>query len=287
MTERPSGPAPLAVTLSNPKADRVKQVRALAGRSARSKAGRMLVEGPQSVREAVTHAADRVRDIYLTAAAAERYGEIAARAHAAGLHVHVGSPEVLEAMSPDAQGVLAVVETWGVSLDDVVARAPRLVVVLSNVRDPGNAGTAIRVADAAGADAVILADESVDPTSPKVVRASAGSIFHVPVVRSLPLEDALGALQETGLVVLAADGSGNVELGGAGADAAALAVPTAWVFGNEAWGLSADDLALADAVVRIPIYGAAESLNLATAVSVCLYASAAAHAVADRPEVDA
>jgi TrmH family RNA methyltransferase len=279
MTERPVGAAPLIVTLSNAKAERVKQVRALTGRSARSKAGRFIVEGPQAVREAVRHAAPQVRDVYLTEAAAERYGEIVADAVEAGLYVHLGTADVLDAMSPDAQGVVAVVDTSGVSLDDVVAKQPRLVAVLSNVRDPGNAGTAIRVADAAGADAVVLAGESVDPSNPKVVRASAGSIFHVPVVRGLPLEDALQSLQEAGLQVLAADGAGDAELGGPGADAAALGVPTAWVFGNEAWGLTADDLALMDRVVRIPIYGAAESLNLATAASVCLYASAAAHAV--------
>lgn len=276
MSERPVGPADLTVTLANAKAERVKRVAALAGRSARSRAGVLLVEGPQSVREAVRHAAPRVRDVYLSDEAAARHGDILSEALAAGLYVHLGTVEVLAAMSGDAQGVVAVVDSTGTSLDDVLAAGPRLVAVLSNVRDPGNAGTAIRVADAAGADAVVLAGDSVDPTNPKVVRASAGSLFHVPVARA-PLADAVTALQRAGLTVLAADGSGDDVLGEDGAaDSASLAGPTAWVFGNEAWGLTPEELSLADAVVRIPIYGSAESLNLGTAAAVCLYASAAA-----------
>jgi TrmH family RNA methyltransferase len=277
MTERPAGPD-LSPTFTNAKAERVKQIRALAGRSARSKTGRFLVEGPQAVREAVRFVPERVRDLYLTPDAATRYSEIVADAHAGDIYLHVGTPAVLEAMSPDAQGVVAVLDNAGVSLDDVLAAdtSPRLVVVLSNVRDPSNAGTAIRVADAAGADAVVLAGESVDPTNPKVVRASAGSLFHLPVVRSLPLDDALVALAVAGLQIVAADGSGSSELGDGDAGEVFLAKPTVWVFGNEAWGLRAEELALADSVVRIPIYGRAESLNLATAASVCLFASARA-----------
>lgn len=277
MPERPTGPD-LTPTFVNAKAERVKQVRALAGRSARSKTGRMLVEGPQAVREAVRFAPERIRDLYLTEDAATRYSEIVADAQSAELYLHIGTPGVLEAMSPDAQGVVAVLDNAGVSLDAVVGAdtPPRLVVVLSNVRDPGNAGTAIRVADAAGADAVILAGESVDPANPKVIRASAGSLFHVPVVRSLPLDDALAALADAGLQIVAADGSGAAELGDADAGDEFLAKPTAWVFGNEAWGLREEELAMADSVVRIPIYGQAESLNLATAASVCLFASARA-----------
>ncbi|WP_062294447.1 TrmH family RNA methyltransferase [Demequina phytophila] len=280
MTERPAGPADLTVTLSNPKAERVKRVAALAGRSARSRAGAILVEGPQAVREAVRFAAPRVRDVYLSPDASLRYPEIGAEALAAGLYVHLGTDAVLEAMSADAQGVVAVLDSTGTSLDDVVAAAPRLVAVLSNVRDPGNAGTVIRVADAAGADAVVLAGESVDPGNPKVIRSTAGSLFHLPVARA-PLTEAVEALRAAGLTVLAADGSGEDLLGdpaagaGAGGDES-LAGPTAWVFGNEAWGLRPEELELMDAVVRIPIYGHAESLNLGTAAAVCLYASAAA-----------
>lgn len=273
MSDRPAGRDPDA-TLANPRAERVARIAALAGRSARSKAGLFLVEGPQGVREAVRFAPERVRDVYLTPDAAHRYPEIVADARAAELYVHLGTDEVLRAMSPDCQGVLAVVSTGGVSLDAALEHtAPVLVAVLSNVRDPGNAGAVIRVADAAGADLVVLTGDSVDLTNPKVVRATAGSLFHLPVVRGGSLEDAVGALRAVGLAIVAADGSGDAVLDPADT---ALGEPTAWVFGNEAWGLTEDELALPDAVVRIPIYGKAESLNLATASAVCLYASAAA-----------
>ncbi len=276
--------------LTNPRAERVKAVRALAGRSARRRAGRFVVEGPQAVREAVRFASTRVRELYATQAAAERYAEIVADARSAGLGVHLGSDDVLEAMSPDAQGLLAVLDAAAPDLADVLAARPRLVAVLANVRDPGNAGTVIRAADAAGADAVLLAGESVDPHNPKVVRSTAGSLFHLPVVAGVPVAQAVAALHGAGLAVLAADGTGEHDLddlldhaaartvgdGGAPPDRPDLAAPTAWLFGNEAWGLRADDRALADAVVRVPIRGHAESLNLATAATVCLYASARA-----------
>ena len=279
MTERPAGRDSDA-QLDNPRAERVKRIAALAGRSARSKAGLFVVEGPQGVREAVRFAAARVRDVYLTADAVDRYPEILAGAYEAGLYVHFGTFAVLDAMSPDCQGVLAVVETGGVSLDEALGASraggsPVLVAVLADVRDPGNAGTVIRAADAAGADVVVLAGESVDLTNPKVVRSTAGSLFHVPVVRGGSLFDTLESLRAAGLQIIAADGSGAAALGDAGVDEL-LAGPTAWLFGNEAHGLDSAQLALADSIVRIPIYGAAESLNLATAAAVCLYASARA-----------
>lgn len=284
-------PDPLDPTLTNPRSDRVRAVRALSGRPARSRHGQLLVEGPQGVREAVRHAADRVRDVYVTRAAAERYVEIVDDARAARLHVHVATTEVLAAMSADAQGVLAVVRAESGSaaqqLEGVVSALPHerpaLVAVLAAVRDPGNAGTVVRAADATGADAVVLAGDSVDVHNPKVVRSTAGSLFHLPVVTGSGLPAAVDALRGAGLQVLAADGAGDHDLDDlldvagtvtAGPD---LARPTAWVFGNEAWGLPAEHRSLADAVVRVPIRGRAESLNLATAATVCLYASSRAH----------
>jgi len=273
------------VTLANPRADRVKQVRALSGRPARSRHGQFLVEGPQGVREAVRHAPGQVRDVYLTETAARRYGEIVEAASDAGRRLHVGTPEVLVAMSPDAQGVLAVVRTAPVSLDEALTAArgdrPLLVAVLATVRDPGNAGTVIRAADAAGADLVVLAGDSVDVHNPKTVRSTAGSLFHLPVVVDVTLGEAVAGVHAAGCAVLAADGAGQHDLdelldvaGTSPQDGVPdLAADTAWIFGNEAWGLPEEDRALADAVVRVPIRGRAESLNLATAATVCLYAS--------------
>jgi RNA methyltransferase, TrmH family len=266
--------------LTNVGAERVKAVRALAQAAVRARTGRFLVEGPQAVREAVTGAA-RVRDVYLTSAAADRYPEIAG---AAGARLRLASPEVLDAMSPDAQGVVAVADRLEAALPDVLAGRPRLLALLAHVRDPGNAGTVIRAADAAGADAVLLSAASVDVHNPKLVRSTAGSLFHVPVVTGLELPDAVAALRASGLLVLAADGSGEHDLddlldvaGSAPAGLPDLARPTVWLFGNEAWGLRDEDRALADAAVRVPLRGRAESLNLATAATVCLYASGRAH----------
>lgn len=280
--------------LTNPRAERVKAVRALAGRSARLRHGRFLAEGPQAAREAVLDQDRLVRDLYVTHSAADRYADLVAAAERAGVRVQRATTEVLEAMSPDAQGVLAVADIRPAALAGVLARPARLVAVLAHVRDPGNAGAVIRAADAAGADAVVLTEGSVDVHNPKVVRSTAGSLFHLPVVTGMSLPVVVAELRAAGLAVLAADGSGEHDLddlldvagrpgpsGGSDGSSDAghvpdLARPTAWVFGNEAWGLDEGDRALADAVVRVPIRGRAESLNLATAATVCLYASSRA-----------
>ncbi|PKW28289.1 TrmH family RNA methyltransferase [Phycicoccus duodecadis] len=258
--------------LTNPRADRVRAVSALRKRSVRQRTGRFGVEGPQGVREVVRYAADRVRDVYVTPEAAVRYdADIVVPARAAGLWVHEVSPEVLAAMA-DAeapQGVLAVVDVAEPTLDDVLAAAPRLLVLLTNVRDPGNAGTVIRGADAAGADAVLVSESSVDVLSPKVVRSTAGSLFHLPVVTGLDTDATLAALSAAGVRTYAADGAGATLLPDAD-----LAVAHCWVMGNEAWGLPAETRERCDDVVRVPIHGRAESLNLAMAATICLYASA-------------
>jgi RNA methyltransferase, TrmH family len=259
--------------MSNPKADRVKAVRALSRRSVRERTGRFLAEGPQSVREAVRHAPDRVVDIYVTADAAARYADIVEPALAAGLHVHPVTDEVLAAMvdTQAPQGLAAVCHMAPAGLEEVLDASPRLLVLLSHVRDPGNAGTVIRGADVAGADAVLVTDASVDIWSPKTVRSTAGSLFHLPVVTGLKVDATLAALRSAGVRLLAADGAGTTLLPDVD-----LVAPHAWVMGNEAWGLPAELRHQCDDVVRVPIYGQAESLNLAMAATVCLYASATA-----------
>ncbi|CAM3130037.1 RNA methyltransferase [Actinomyces slackii] len=270
------GPAAGREILTNTASTRVARVAGLARRSARSKHRRFLVEGPQGVREAVRFSQERVLDVYLTEVALERHSEIWQEAQDAGLYAHVVSGPVMEAMSRDAQGVLAVVAMDEATGSEALARAlegARLVAVLAEAQDPGNAGTMIRAADAAGADAVILARGSVEATSPKVVRASAGSLFHLPVVTGVALDDAVDAVRAAGLTVLAADARGDFDLFEAGD---LLAAPSAWLLGNEAHGLPPEALGLADAVVSIPVYGKAESLNVAAAAALCLYTSARA-----------
>jgi len=196
---------------------------------------------------------------------------------AAGVPVYEVSGEVMSelAQTVTPQGLLAVCPFVDVALAELISAAPRLVVVLASVRDPGNAGTVLRTADAAGAGGVIFAEASVDPYNSKCVRSSAGSLFHLPVVLGVPVAGAVAALRDAGLGVLAADGSAALGLDDLDDDGR-LAGPTAWLFGNEAWGLPGDLVALADDAVAVPIYGRAESLNLAAAAAVCLYASARA-----------
>ncbi|SHI69489.1 RNA methyltransferase, TrmH family [Actinomyces denticolens] len=268
--------------LDNPTSQRVARVAGLARRQARSKHGRFLVEGPQGVREAVRWAPERILDLYMTESAASRHPGIWAEARAAGLYRHLTTAEVMAAMSTDAQGVLAVAAMGESSGADALARAlegARLVAVLTGAQDPGNAGTIIRAADAAGADAVILLRGSVEATSPKVVRSTAGSLFHLPVITGVGLEEAIGALRAVGLTILAADSRGDTDIFEAEGSAAAgglLSAPSAWLLGNEAHGLAPEALSRADTVISIPILGRAESLNVATAAALCLYASARA-----------
>ena len=263
--------------IDNSRSERVRSIRALGQRSVRARQGLFLAEGPQTVREAVRWRSDLVRDLYVTAEAARRYADIVTTASEAGLRVTSVRTEVLDAMA-DAQtpqGLLAVCRLPTVGLEEVLSARPRVVAVLAHVRDPGNAGTVIRAADAAGADAVVVSEGSVDAYAPKVVRSTAGSLFHLPIVTGEPVADAVDRLRAAGLRILAADGGGRVTL-----DEVDLSSPHAWVFGNEAWGLRPEDLGSADEVVRVPIYGRAESLNLALAATVCRYASGAAVAAA-------
>jgi TrmH family RNA methyltransferase len=190
-----------------------------------------------------------------------------------GVRVTVVEERALELLSDSVSpaGVVALCRYVDVPLADVV-RSARLVAICADVRDPGNAGTVIRCADAAGADGVVLAGSSVDAYNAKTVRASVGSLFHLPVAVEPSAEAAVRAAREAGLTVLAADGAGEV-----GLYDAALAGPTAWLFGNEARGLPEQLAALADHRVAIPIHGRAESLNLSTAAALCLYESARAH----------
>ena len=255
---------------------RLKAARRLNKRAFRQRERAFLAEGPQAVAEAF-HCGAQVTDLFVTVPARTRHGDLVAAIAAAGIPVHVVSGEVMDelAQTVTPQGLLAVCGFVDVPLAEVALAAPALVALLANVRDPGNAGTVLRTADAAGAHAVVFADASVDPYNGKCVRASAGSLFHLPVVAGTRLEEAVVTLREAGLRIVAADGRAGRSLDDPGVRAR-LAGPTAWMFGNEAWGLPPELVALADEPVAVPIYGRAESLNLAAAAAVCLYASARA-----------
>ena len=258
--------------LDDPRSRTVRGVAQLAKKDARSETGLFLLEGVQGLKEALAHPS-LIVELYATEEAVDRHEELFRALHEVGVEYESVTAEVLWAMTDTEtpQGVVAVCKQLDVSLESVLATRPRLIAFLSNIRDPGNAGTVLRAADAAGADAVIFSAGSVDVYNTKVVRSTTGSLFHLPVVIGVSIPDAIAAFKAAGLAVLGADGSG-VPLPSLGDTV--LSGQTAWVFGNEAWGMEADTLALVDQTVAVPLYGQAESLNLATAASVCLYASA-------------
>ncbi|MGW6460059.1 TrmH family RNA methyltransferase [Streptomyces sp. NPDC055078] len=270
-----------APELISSRSSRVAAARRLAKRNFRGKERLFLAEGPQAVREAAGHrtgdGGPTLVELFSTLEAAERYPDIVGAARDAGARFHLADDAVIADISTTVtpQGLVGVCRFLDRPFADIAGAGPRLVAVLAHVRDPGNAGTVLRCADAAGADAVVLTDASVDLYNPKAVRASVGSHFHLPVAVGVPVEQAVQGLRDAGVRVLAADGAGEHDLD-AELDAGTMGGPTAWIFGNEAWGLPEETRALADAVVRVPIHGKAESLNLATAAAVCLYASARA-----------
>lgn len=246
---------------------RVKEARKLSRRSVRTERRLFLADGPKAVEGALA-VAGCVVEVFATPAALEQHAALLA-----AVDVTLVDARALASLSDSVSpaGVVAVCRPVDAPLAHVVAAAPRLLAICADVRDPGNAGTVIRTADAAGADGVVLAGRSVDAYNAKTVRATVGSLFHLPLAVEPDPAVAVRSAQQRGLTVLAADGAGEVDLFDAD-----LTGTTAWLFGNEAWGLPDELAALADHRVSIPILGRAESLNLSTAAAVCLYASARA-----------
>ena len=263
---------------------RVKEARKLSRRSERSERRLFLADGPKAVEGALT-VPGCVVEVFATVAASEQYADLRAAAPVWTLVEDRALDSLSDSVHP--QGVVAVCRHVDRPVDHVLrslveerasaslSKPIGLAVICADVRDPGNAGTVIRCADAAGAGAVVLAGQSVDAYNAKTVRATVGSLFHVPIALAPDPAAAVRAAQAAGLVVLAADGKGEVDLDDA-ADSGLLRQPTAWLFGNEAWGLPDELAGLADHRVAIPIHGRAESLNLSTAAAICLYASARA-----------
>jgi TrmH family RNA methyltransferase len=263
--------------LLGPRSGRVAAARKLLRRSARRELGLVLLEGPSAVSAAVE--AGVVRELFATPAAAARHESLVAQA---GARVRLISDEAAAGLSETVtpQGLIAVVPLPQVSLSDALeapSRIPgcRVVAVLVEARDPGNAGTVIRTADASGADLVVLAGESVDPWSGKCVRASAGSVLHLPIVDGVSVDEVMVALSAAGCRILATEGRVGEDLYSPSTQSV-LTGDHAWLFGNEAHGLAPSRVDSADIAVGVPVYGRAESLNLAAAAAVCLYESARA-----------
>ncbi len=239
--------------------------------SARKKANAFIVEGDNSVDAAVSTGA--ATDVFVTERAAEKFADIVTAAGYMDVYVHPITDRAAKSLS-DTQtttGIFALCTPVLWTPGKILNGKPQLVSVPVETSEPGNAGTLIRTSDAMGADGVIFAGETVDPLGSKVARASAGSLFHIPTARDTNIKDVLGKLRSSNLQILATVPQGDATL-----DEVDLSKPTAWLFGNEAHGLSKELLNAADIRVSIPLRGRAESLNLATAASICLYESAKA-----------
>jgi RNA methyltransferase, TrmH family len=257
-----------ARTPLSPSNARVKEARKLSRRSVRTERRLFLADGPKAVEGALDRGC--VVEVFATPAASSHHAALVAAAPRA----HEVDKRALASLSDSVTpaGIVAVCSFLDVTLDQLlVTPGVGLLAICAEVRDPGNAGTLIRTADALGADGVVLAGDSVDAYNPKTVRASVGSLFHLPLACEPDPAHAVRRAHDAGLTVLAADGGGELTL-----DAARdiLAGPVAWLFGNEAHGLSAALAAEADHRVRIQMSGRAESLNLATAAAICLHETA-------------
>lgn len=237
---------------------------------ARRRAGLFLAEGPNLVAAALQRGL--VRELFVTEDAERRHDALVTGQR---MPVHRVTERAAKALADTVTptGLVAVCEVPATSLDAALTGSPRLVAVAVDVNEPGNAGTMIRIADAMGAAAVILAGHSVDPFNGKCLRASTGSIFSIPVAVAPDAEAVLTFLRAAGLQVLATAVDGEISLDDADLT---LARPTAWLFGPEAHGLPADVAAQADHRLRIPMAGGAESLNVAAAAAICMYQSARA-----------
>jgi RNA methyltransferase, TrmH family len=235
---------------------------------ARRRAARFLVEGPNLVEAALRRGL--VSEVFLTESALARFGSMLT-----DVPVHLVTERAAKALSDTVTpiGLVAVCAVPETTLSDVLADSPRLLAVAVGVSEPGNAGTLIRISDAMGADAVVLAGHAVDPYNGKCLRASAGSIFAIPVVSASDVAAVVDELAGAGLQVLATTVDGEVDLDEA---LPMLVAPTAWLFGPEAQGLSQELATRATRRVRIPMRGGAESLNVAAAAAICLYQSARA-----------
>lgn len=227
-----------------------------------------MAEGPEVIRAGL--AAGATLESLYVAAGARADGAVAAladQALAAGARVFDLAPGVLEKVADTVTpqpllAVFAMVDGGRALLEG----AGPLVVVCTDVRDPGNAGTVLRSADAAGVAAVVCTGGTVDPYNPKAVRASAGSLFHVPLVVEPSAAEILAVLSASGFALLGAAASGGTDY---------LAVDfsqrTALVLGNEAWGLAPEVAAALDGTVTVPMAGRAESLNVGVACAVVCF----------------
>lgn len=253
---------PVISSISNP---RVADARKLRRKSYRDDTGRFLIEGCRAVATALRSSGEVV-EIFLDSSASCE-DEIRTLAGDSGTRTIEVTDRVLKAVADTAtpQGVVAVAERPTATLADVI-ESSTFVLVGAGISDPGNAGTLIRSAIAAGCDGVVFTGDAVDPFGPKTVRAAAGMVFAIPVVTESDAGTTFQALRNEGLSLVGATAGATTSI-----TEVDLTGPTALVVGNEAWGLSSEQRSELDVVASIPMPGPAESLNVGVAGSILLF----------------
>ena len=249
-------------SLNSPHVARVKALIGSRGVKERKAAGQFVAEGLQCAREALNSSSGpRIETLYLTNNGRSKAEEVS---DLSAIDVVDVSDEVMKEMSETItpQGILAVCKIPQVSLDSIQLNGSRRFIYLSEVQDPGNAGTILRSADAFAMDAVITSPGSVDMYSPKVVRSTAGSLWHIPVFESILIDEVLAM----GMNAFSLGAEGSMSL-----SQYQMSGDTVAIFGNEARGLSTVQKVDSIDVVSIPMPGNAESLNLSAAASIVMY----------------
>jgi len=263
----------MITSLHSPHVEAVKALLGSRGVKERRERSLFVIEGAQNLRSAVAASRKTIKTVYLTGEGRSRIADV----DLTGLDVHDVSTQVMAAMTDTVtpQGILALAQIDSFDFASWLAHENRnlKIAYFWQLQDPGNAGTVIRAADAFGFDAILFSDQSVDIHSPKVVRSSAGSLWHIPIFEEIQWNALLTLAKEKQLTPLALTAHGDKELARSVSESRSRS--TIWIFGNEARGLP-DEISRDPSVIRvaIPMSGAAESLNLATAASVVMYAVA-------------
>jgi len=260
----------LSGVIESPKNERIRQYRRLRKRNFRYREGKFLVEGRQCVVEALSgrHQPECLicsdRGVEVMSAYADVINE-------RGIPCYSAAEEVMATLSATVtpQGIIAVMPLLHEDIQSMIEGSPATILIANRVRDPGNLGNMVRIADASGAGGIVVCAESADPYNAKTVRSTAGSLFHLPLTIGQDLAEATRNLRDAGYAVLAADAHSGTDLW-----------DTEWpgrlalVMGNEAWGMPREEEAVVDGLVRIPLLGHAESLNVSAAAAVLLYEAA-------------
>lgn len=268
-------------TIDNPRSQRVRTLVNLSRRSFRLKQGLLLAEGPQACAELLRFYPDAVRDVYLVTDAPSPAIQVAREALGVTSWVHPVTRQVMNLFAPSAQGIattadLSLLPSEKLPSPDILNEG--VWAVCARVQDPGNLGTIIRIADACGLSGVLALGGCADPSSPKVIRASAGSLFHLAVYSGASFASLAGVSAENGGYLVGLSGTAETDLPTFTASGMVTASPLFICLGNEAQGLSSEKIALCNETISIPMWGQAESLNVATAAAIALHAIATARA---------